>query len=171
MTKSLFEQLIESASDRFKSRYGRDPRWIAAAPGRVNIIGEHIDYNYGFVLPMAPDRNSVIAAADKPSDNATIFSIATDDEALRRMFLWQHLEGLVQALNGGVNIIGYLYWSLLDNFEWVLGTKARFGLVAVDFTSQQRLPRLCAEDFARVCRTNQIYCPATNHGASEGNGR
>ena len=96
--------------------------------------------------------------------------IATDDETLRRTFLWQHLEGLVQALDSGVNIIGYLYWSLLDNFEWVLGTNARFGLVAVDFTSQQRLPRLCAEDFARVCRANQIHYPAASHGASAGNG-
>jgi len=38
---------------RFQQRFGRVPRWIAAGPGRVNIIGEHTDYNDGFVLPMA----------------------------------------------------------------------------------------------------------------------
>ena len=43
--------------------YGRPPRWIAAAPGRVNVIGEHTDYNDGFVLPMAIERYTVIAAA------------------------------------------------------------------------------------------------------------
>jgi galactokinase len=50
---------------RFVHVYGRQPRWIAAAPGRVNIIGEHTDYNGGFVLPMAIERYTVIAA-DRP---------------------------------------------------------------------------------------------------------
>ena len=42
--------------------YGRPPRWIVAAPGRVNVIGEHTDYNDGFVLPMAIERYAVMAA-------------------------------------------------------------------------------------------------------------
>lgn len=55
--------LAESASAEFERRFGRPPRWIAAAPGRVNLIGEHTDYNGGFVLPMAIDRYLAIAAA------------------------------------------------------------------------------------------------------------
>jgi galactokinase len=49
--------------EKFTQTYGRAPRWIAAAPGRVNVIGEHTDYNDGFVFPMAIDRYTVIAAA------------------------------------------------------------------------------------------------------------
>ena len=45
-----------------RQAYGRAPRWIAAAPGGVNVIGEHTDYNDGFVLPMAIERYTVIAA-------------------------------------------------------------------------------------------------------------
>ena len=82
--------------------------------------------------------------------------VATDHEGLRREALGQHLQCLAQACKNGVNVIGYLYWSLMDNFEWTLGTSARFGLAAVDFTTQQRLPRSCAEDFARVCRENRL---------------
>jgi len=82
--------------------------------------------------------------------------IATEDESLRREFLLKHLQSLAEALDEGVNVIGYLYWSLFDNFEWALGTKPRFGLAAVDYTTQQRLPRPCVEDFSRVCRTNQL---------------
>jgi galactokinase len=54
------------AAEHFIKTYGHAPRWIAAAPGRVNVIGEHTDYNDGFVLPMAIELYTVIAAA--PSD-------------------------------------------------------------------------------------------------------
>ncbi len=59
-------ELGKSVAEQFANTYGRKPRWMAAAPGRVNVIGEHTDYNDGFVLPMAIDRYTVIAAA--PSD-------------------------------------------------------------------------------------------------------
>src|SRR5689334_8571987 len=81
MTEVLLDGLVKRAADRFKQRYGRAPEWIVAAPGRVNIIGEHIDYNDGFVLPMALDRYCVIAAAESTSSNqAAIYSVATEDE-------------------------------------------------------------------------------------------
>jgi galactokinase len=77
---AILNQLVASASDRFRQRYGHQPQWIAAAPGRVNLIGEHIDYNDGFVLPMAIDRYCVMAAAADTGDEATIYSVATDEE-------------------------------------------------------------------------------------------
>jgi len=56
-------ELSRQTTQQFTKIYGRPPRWIAAAPGRVNVIGEHTDYNDGFVLPMAIERYTVIAAA------------------------------------------------------------------------------------------------------------
>ena len=56
-------ELGQSTAALFAKAYGHAPRWIAAAPGRVNVIGEHTDYNDGFVLPMAIERYTVIAAA------------------------------------------------------------------------------------------------------------
>jgi galactokinase len=61
-------ELGNLAAARFAEAYGRAPKWMAAAPGRVNVIGEHTDYNDGFVLPMAIERYTVIAAA--PSQGA-----------------------------------------------------------------------------------------------------
>ncbi|HXF11162.1 MAG TPA: galactokinase [Desulfuromonadaceae bacterium] len=58
-------KLPELATDlarQFQRIYGRAPRWFVAAPGRVNVIGEHTDYNDGFVLPMAIERYAVMAA-------------------------------------------------------------------------------------------------------------
>lgn len=55
-------ELAAQTARQFALRYGRKPKWIVAAPGRVNLIGEHTDYNDGFVLPMAIDRYTVLAA-------------------------------------------------------------------------------------------------------------
>jgi hypothetical protein len=63
-------ELSDFTAAEFSRICGRSPRWIAAAPGRVNVIGEHTDYNDGFVLPMAIERYTVIAAAPafRPAD-------------------------------------------------------------------------------------------------------
>ena len=60
--------LSRTAASEFTARFGRPPRWVVAAPGRVNIIGEHTDYSGGLVLPMAIDRHTVIAAAPAAPD-------------------------------------------------------------------------------------------------------
>ena len=65
-------ELGNHVAEQFTKTYGRPPRWIAAAPGRVNVIGEHTDYNDGFVLPMAIDRYTVIAAAPAANGPKTI---------------------------------------------------------------------------------------------------
>ena len=67
-------QLSERTAIRFAERFGRQPEWIAAAPGRVNIIGEHTDYNDGFVLPMAIERWTVIAGSPASEPRAVIHS-------------------------------------------------------------------------------------------------
>ena len=83
MVDTILNRLVASASDCFRHRWGGDPRWIAAAPGRVNIIGEHVDYNGGFVLPMAIDRYCVIAAADfHERERAIIHSVAQNAAAV-----------------------------------------------------------------------------------------
>jgi galactokinase len=55
--------LVRTATAMFAERFGGPPRWVAAAPGRVNLIGEYTDFNGGFVLPMAIDRYLVLAGA------------------------------------------------------------------------------------------------------------
>lgn len=78
--------------------------------------------------------------------------IATTDEALRVDYLASHLAALGRAMRAGVPVRGYLYWSLIDNFEWALGFAPRFGLCAVDLATQARTPRPAAEAYAAICR-------------------
>jgi galactokinase len=67
-------ELKERTTADFQRRYGKPPEWVVAAPGRVNIIGEHTDYNDGFVLPMAIERWTLIAARPGGDRRAILYS-------------------------------------------------------------------------------------------------
>jgi len=66
----------QRALEVFRRRFGGEPRALVRAPGRVNLIGEHVDYNEGFVLPAAIDRDAWVAAS--PSDDGAITLEAVD---------------------------------------------------------------------------------------------
>ena len=68
------QTLAQQTAADFARTFGREPTWIAAAPGRVNIIGEHTDYNDGFVFPMAIERYTVIAASPNNLPRITLRS-------------------------------------------------------------------------------------------------
>src|SRR5580693_8613083 len=72
------QELSKHVAREFEKAFGRSPRWIVAAPGRVNVIGEHIDYNDGFVLPMAIEYYTVMAA-DRPTGGATTKNPSTSE--------------------------------------------------------------------------------------------
>jgi galactokinase len=64
----------KTAADRFKEQFGYAPSGVWSAPGRVNLIGEHTDYNEGFVLPFAIDRRTYAAVSKRPDQVARIAS-------------------------------------------------------------------------------------------------
>ena len=78
------------------------------------------------------------------------------DDARRWQFIAQHLQAMRRAMDHGADVIGYCYWSLLDNFEWAHGFAPRFGLIEVDYATQQRRMRDSALRYADVCRTNRL---------------
>ena len=78
------------------------------------------------------------------------------DDPQRERFILNHLAWVARALQEGVPVIGYLYWSLLDNFEWAEGFGPRFGLIEVDYATQERRVRPSARRFAEICRTNRL---------------
>ena len=90
--------------------------------------------------------------------------LATSDERLRTESLRAHLHALAAAVAEGLPVAGYCYWTLMDNYEWSLGTGPRFGLAATDFATQQRTPRPAAAFFAQVCRGNAL--PAEGDSAT-----
>ncbi len=63
-----------SIIENFKARFGTNPKFISSAPGRINLIGEHTDYNEGYVLPAAIDRRVTVIGAFNDSDTIQIYS-------------------------------------------------------------------------------------------------
>lgn len=69
-------------------------------------------------------------------------------------YIHRHLKCLKQAVEEGVPVLGYLYWSVMDNFEWAVGYDARFGLIYVDYRTQERIWKDSAYDYRQIIRTN-----------------
>ena len=67
--------------------------------------------------------------------------IATSDDAQRIAFITQALKGVQRCIADGLNIKGYIHWSLLDNFEWQKGFAYTFGLIEVDRNTFERKPK------------------------------
>ena len=82
--------------------------------------------------------------------------ICTVDDAQRWEYIRDHLYNLHLAISQGVKVLGYTYWSLLDNFEWDKGFAPRFGLIEVNYNTQARTIRESARKFACVCRDNRL---------------
>lgn len=87
------------------------------------------------------------------------------DDRDRIEYVRAHLAEVCSAIDDGVPVAGYLLWSFLDNFEWAWGYTSRFGIVEVDFDTQQRIPKASAEWYARVIAANAIDEPADHAGA------
>ncbi|HEY2374407.1 MAG TPA: GH1 family beta-glucosidase [Gemmatimonadaceae bacterium] len=76
------------------------------------------------------------------------------EDPLRVAYYRSHLRAAHEALCQGVDLRGYYAWSLLDNYEWSLGYSKRFGIVHVDYATQQRTPKASARFYSEVIRTH-----------------
>ena len=97
---------IEQLVSEFNERYGETPR-LFRAPGRVNLIGEHTDYNDGFVMPFAIDRHTIVAAAPRNDRKINVIARDLDESAtidlsaepVKRRGNWQdYVEGTVRCV-------------------------------------------------------------------------
>jgi beta-glucosidase len=74
----------------------------------------------------------------------------------RVRYLTSHLMSLYRAITDGANVKGYLHWSLLDNFEWAEGLRARFGLVRVTYPTLERTLRKSAHIYKKIAKMNAL---------------
>jgi galactokinase len=107
--------LIQSTTDFFKKTFGSSPQKIVLSPGRINIIGEHIDYNDGFVLPAAIDKVICFAFVKTNSETSTIvaidlgesFEINVENPVTLHEVIWtNYFRGVLQQIQNKGLIIG-----------------------------------------------------------------
>lgn len=85
-----------------------------------------------------------------------MISTGTTDDGERLTYVRRALEGVGRCLADKIDVRGYFYWSLMDNFEWLFGYGPQFGLVAVDRATQRRRPKPSAEWLGAVARANAM---------------
>jgi|HubBroStandDraft_3_1064219.scaffolds.fasta_scaffold17531_2 beta-glucosidase len=119
--------------------------WEVFAPGLTDIL-LWVKQRYGGI-PLYVTENGA-AFYDPPIAPGGHLS-----DPLRTSYLHDHLRAAAAALAQGVDLRGYFVWSLLDNFEWSLGYSKRFGIVHVDYETQQRTPKASARFYSDVIRT------------------
>jgi len=82
--------------------------------------------------------------------------LADAEDKQRGEYLREYLIQIHRAIKAGVDIRGYLHWSLMDNFEWEDGYRWKFGLLEVNFKTQKRKIRKSALYYARICKNNEL---------------
>ncbi|GCE10309.1 glycoside hydrolase family 1 protein [Tengunoibacter tsumagoiensis] len=80
--------------------------------------------------------------------------LSTTDDTRRVAYIEQALRGIAACLQDGIEVLGYTYWSAMDNFEWSSGYLPTFGLIAVDRKTQERILKPSAYHLGQIARTN-----------------
>jgi galactokinase len=141
--------LRAAVSREFEARYGEPPALVARAPGRVNLIGEHTDYNDGFVLPMAIDRCVWIALRPRPDSQVRVHSLDFGEE---RGFDLHHLAS---HGSGWIEYVQGMAWALQkkgrDCCGWE-GVTAGDVPIGAGLSSSAALELATARAFAAVWR-------------------
>lgn len=100
-------------------------------------------------VPLMVTENGAIYG-DSPTHDGQVHDVR------RTRYLRAHVAAMSEVLAAGVPLVGYTHWSLLDNFEWALGYRPRFGLVYVDFRTGERIIKDSALHYAEIIRTGGL---------------
>jgi len=170
------DQTVGRNSRRDDMRRDAYGAWLDAAKtgdfiGVQNYFRIQFDSNGPLPLPKGAPTNSMgdeiypqsLGAAVRYAHTVTRLPIivtenglCTEDDAFRAAYIPRALAGLLDAMEDGVPVKGYVHWSLLDNFEWTWGYAIRFGLVAVDRSTFERTPKPSANVLAAIARRNAL---------------
>jgi beta-glucosidase len=118
-------------------------QWEVQPEGLTRLL-TRIDAEYtGSAVKLYVTENGAAYDDEVAADGAV-------HDAERTEFLRLHLAAILDAVEQGVNVYGYFYWSLMDNFEWAWGYHKRFGIVRVDYDTQERTLKDSAREYQRI---------------------
>lgn len=102
---------------------------------------------YRVLMDLKPYKLPVLIAENGLADAA---------DSMRARFICDHLREVRRAMKAGVRVLGYLHWSIIDNFEWISGRGPRFGLAEIDYTTLERRLRPSAYVYSRIAREGNL---------------
>lgn len=135
-----YERAVWNEKGRLPAPDGGDRNWSGTEVWPGSLAGA-VRYVYG---------------ATKVPVLVSEHGVGTEDDGLRARFIPAALEGLKQAMDDGVPVLGYVHWSLLDNYEWIFGYKPRFGLCSVDRATFARTPKPSASVLGGIAKRNSL---------------
>lgn len=164
-------KLIEAINE-FKKQFGKDPEIAVFAPGRVNLIGEHVDYNMGFVLPFALPFKTFIVGARKPGSESTIVSCSmkTGGESSPVKFIIS--PGLKKGVPEWANYVKGTIFQFLEDlpqslaFDAVIASDVPLGSglsssAALEVATATFLEKLCKINISPVAKAKR--CQKAEH--------
>ena len=95
----------------------------------------------------------VMVTENGMADNDQVVSGEIHDTK-RQSFMKEYLDGVKRAVNENIPVLGYQYWSLMDNFEWAEGYDPRFGLIYVDYPTGRRTFKDSAYEYQKIIESN-----------------
>ena len=135
-----------------RSRSTRQPHathtemgWEVHAPSLTRVL-VWVKERYGNIPLYVTENGAAFYDPPKPIDGRI-------DDPLRVHYYREHLRAVAEAIRQGVDLRGYFAWSLLDNFEWSVGYSKRFGIVHVDYETQERTIKASGRFYANVIRS------------------
>ncbi|MDQ1480175.1 MAG: beta-glucosidase [Actinomycetota bacterium] len=135
-----------------RTRIGLDGLPMDPEPGTP--IVESMNYEYWPQSLEASIRHAIDVSGAPVY--VTENGIGTDDDPTRISYVTEALQGVGRCLSEGLDVRGYTYWSLLDNFEWAEGYTPRFGLVAVDRETFVRTPKPSAAWLGAIAKAGRL---------------
>lgn len=151
---SVVSQDVHTGPFNAASRTISEPGWgrtamdWGIAPGGLEKVLLDVSAQYGGPPLMITENGC--ALPDAPDERGFV------RDRGRVNFIREHLLAVHRAIEAGADVRGYNTWSLFDNFEWAWGYGPRFGLVRVDYGTQQRIPKQSARWYSRVIAQNTV---------------
>ncbi len=136
--KVLYERDDDNVSDR---------NWEIYPQGLYDLL-TRLDHDYDFETLYVTENGA--SYKDEVSEDGRIHDPKRID------FVRQHLEVMLEAIEKGVPLKGYFYWTLADNFEWAFGTSSRFGLAYTQFDTLERILKDSGHWYGHVTRANAL---------------
>ncbi len=131
---------------------------------KIKNIIPYFDYKHGkfeyFGWPISPEGLYELLLDLKKYRKPiyiTESGLSDSKDKYRKKAIYLHLLSVYKAIEKGVDVRGYLHWSLIDNWEWHWGFKPRFGLIEIDRKNNlKRIPRKSAYYYAKICESNKL---------------